>query len=165
MTFWRWLFFLIKVGAVALAAAWVAERPGHVSFVWLGYRVDTSIGVLLAILLLLLLVFMILHWLWRLLWRGEPVTRAGEDWTLEEHTIGPLPWTKEGPPVLITAGNRGEMLDASFDRFGRLGDGIITTYLHAEECTIVREHAEAGHPRFLDDGSQECWCTYAFTVV
>jgi len=31
----------------------------------------------------------------------------------------------------------------SFDRFGRLGDGIITTYLHAEECRIVREKGEA----------------------
>jgi len=59
---------------------------------------------------------------WRMLWRGEPVT-----------------W--QGPPVLITAGNRGELLDAQFDRFARLGDGIITTYLYAEECRRVRERA------------------------
>jgi alkanesulfonate monooxygenase SsuD/methylene tetrahydromethanopterin reductase-like flavin-dependent oxidoreductase (luciferase family) len=79
---------------------------------------------------------------WRLLWRGEPLTRAGEDWTLEEHTIGPLPWTEAGPPVLITAGNRAEMIPAQFDRFARLGDGIITTYLDAEDCRVVRERAE-----------------------
>ena len=47
-----------------------------------------------------------------------------------------------GPPVLITAGNRGELLPAQFDRFARLGDGIITTYVHAEECRSVRERAE-----------------------
>jgi Uncharacterized membrane-bound protein len=70
VTFWRWLFFLIKVGVVAVLAVWVAEHPGHVSFVWLGYRVDTRIGVLLAILLVLLLLFMLLHGLWRLVWRG-----------------------------------------------------------------------------------------------
>jgi HemY protein len=70
VTFWRWLFFLIKVGVVAVLAVWVAQHPGHVSFVWLGYRVDTRIGVLLAILLLLLLLFMLLHGLWRLVWRG-----------------------------------------------------------------------------------------------
>ena len=80
---------------------------------------------------------------WRMLWRGEPVTYRDGDVELTDHTIGPLPWTKEGPPVLITAGNRGEMLEASFDRFGRLGDGIITTYIHAEECRIVREKGEA----------------------
>jgi alkanesulfonate monooxygenase SsuD/methylene tetrahydromethanopterin reductase-like flavin-dependent oxidoreductase (luciferase family) len=71
--------------------------------------------------------------LWRMLWRGEPVTHRGEDVELVEHTIGPLPWNPTGPPVLITAANRGEMLPAQFDRFARLGDGIITTYVDAAE--------------------------------
>jgi alkanesulfonate monooxygenase SsuD/methylene tetrahydromethanopterin reductase-like flavin-dependent oxidoreductase (luciferase family) len=89
---------------------------------------------------------------WRALWRGEPLTRVGDDFTLTEHTIGPLPWTDVGPPVLITAGNRGEMLPAQFDRFARLGDGIITTYVDAEECRLVRARAEEalarhGRPR------------------
>ena len=90
--------------------------------------------------------------LWRALWRGEPLTRAGEDWALDEHTIGPLPWTAAGPPVLITAGNRAEMIPAQFERFARLGDGIITTYLDAEDCRVVRQRAEEalarhGRPR------------------
>jgi alkanesulfonate monooxygenase SsuD/methylene tetrahydromethanopterin reductase-like flavin-dependent oxidoreductase (luciferase family) len=90
--------------------------------------------------------------LWRTLWRGEPVSRHGDDYVLTEHTIGPLPWTEAGPPVLITAGNRGELLPAQFDRFARLGDGIITTYVHAEECRLIRERAEEaldrrGRPR------------------
>ena len=80
--------------------------------------------------------------LWRMLWRGEPVTYRGEDVDLTDHTIGPLPWNDGGPPVLITAGNRGELLPAQFERFARLGDGIITTYLDAEECRLVRERAE-----------------------
>jgi alkanesulfonate monooxygenase SsuD/methylene tetrahydromethanopterin reductase-like flavin-dependent oxidoreductase (luciferase family) len=53
-----------------------------------------------------------------------------------------LPWNPAGPPVLITAGNRGELLPVQFERFARLGDGIITTYLFAEECRLVRERAE-----------------------
>ena len=69
MTFWRWLWFLIKVGVVAVAALWIADRPGQVSFVWLGYRVETSIGVLLAALAVLLAVVVLLHRLWRLVWR------------------------------------------------------------------------------------------------
>ena len=79
---------------------------------------------------------------WRMFWHGEPLTYKGSDYELVEHTIGPLPWHPQGPPVLITAGNRGELLPAQFDRFARLGDGIITTYLHAEECRTVRERAE-----------------------
>jgi alkanesulfonate monooxygenase SsuD/methylene tetrahydromethanopterin reductase-like flavin-dependent oxidoreductase (luciferase family) len=90
--------------------------------------------------------------IWRMLWRGDPVTHHDGDIVLTDHTIGPLPWNEAGPPVWITAGNRGEMLPALFDRFGRLGDGIITTYLHAEECTRVRELGEealAKHGRAL----------------
>src|SRR5262244_3712477 len=53
--------------------------------------------------------------LWRMLWRGEPVTYKNGDVELSDHTIGPLPWNPAGPPVLITAANRGEMLAAQFD--------------------------------------------------
>ena len=70
------------------------------------------------------------------------LSRRNGDVELTDHTLGPLPWNPAGPPVLITAANRGEMLDAQFDRFGRLGDGIITTYVYAEECRLVRERAE-----------------------
>ena len=89
---------------------------------------------------------------WRTLWHGEPVSQRGEDYELAEHTIGPLPWTEAGPPVLITAGNRGKLLPAQLDRFARLGDGIITTYVHAEECRTIRARAEEalarrGRPR------------------
>src|SRR5206468_12785298 len=60
--------------------------------------------------------------IWRMLWRGEPVTYRGDDAQLTGHTIGPLPWNPPGPPVLITAANRGEMLPAQFERFARLGE-------------------------------------------
>jgi HemY protein len=70
MTFWRWLFYLVQVGVVAALALWVAARPGHVSFVWLGHRVDTSMGVLLAALLLVIGAAILLHRIWRLVWRG-----------------------------------------------------------------------------------------------
>ncbi|PYN79900.1 MAG: hypothetical protein DMD96_16460 [Candidatus Rokuibacteriota bacterium] len=80
--------------------------------------------------------------IWRMLWQGEPVNHHDGDVELTDHTVGPLPWNREGPPVLITAANRGEMLATQFDRLGRLGDGIITTYVHAEECRLVRERGE-----------------------
>ena len=78
---------------------------------------------------------------WRMLWRGDPVDYQGHTIDLVDHTIGPLPWRAEGPPVLITAGNRAEMIPAQFDRFARLGDGIITTYLDDADCRVLRERA------------------------
>jgi alkanesulfonate monooxygenase SsuD/methylene tetrahydromethanopterin reductase-like flavin-dependent oxidoreductase (luciferase family) len=85
--------------------------------------------------------------IWRLLWRGEPVTYRGHGVELVEHTLGPLPWNAAGPPVLITAGNRGEFLPAQFERFARLGDGIITTYVDADECRRLRALAEGALDR------------------
>ena len=90
--------------------------------------------------------------LWRALWSGEPVTLEGAGFVLSEHTIGPLPWNPEGPPIWITAGNRGEIYPAQLERFGRLGDGIITTYISPEECVDLRRRATAaleahGRPR------------------
>jgi alkanesulfonate monooxygenase SsuD/methylene tetrahydromethanopterin reductase-like flavin-dependent oxidoreductase (luciferase family) len=78
---------------------------------------------------------------WRQLWSGEPVSREGHGFRLTEHTVGPLPWNVEGPPLLITAGNRGELFPAQLDRFGRLGDGIMSTYIEPEECVTLRERA------------------------
>jgi alkanesulfonate monooxygenase SsuD/methylene tetrahydromethanopterin reductase-like flavin-dependent oxidoreductase (luciferase family) len=89
---------------------------------------------------------------WRKLWGGEPVTFEGHGFKLTNHTIGPLPWSEAGPPILMTAGNRGEMIPAQLDRFGRLGDGIITTYLTDDDCRRLRElgnEALARHGRSL----------------
>ena len=91
---------------------------------------------------------------WRMLWRGEPVTYRGDDFELTDHTIGPLPWHEAGPPILITAGNRGEIIPAQLARFARLGDGIITTYLTDDDCRSLRvrcAEALAQHGRSLPD--------------
>jgi alkanesulfonate monooxygenase SsuD/methylene tetrahydromethanopterin reductase-like flavin-dependent oxidoreductase (luciferase family) len=76
---------------------------------------------------------------WRKLWSGEPVSFAGSDFKLSDHTIGPLPWREKGPPVLITAGNRGEIIPAQIDRVGRLGDGVITTYVNEDDIAKLRD--------------------------
>ena len=75
---------------------------------------------------------------WRKLWSGEPVDHIGDAFKLTAHTIGPLPWNETGPPILITAGNRGEFIAAQIDRVGRLGDGVITTYLTDDDCRRLR---------------------------
>jgi alkanesulfonate monooxygenase SsuD/methylene tetrahydromethanopterin reductase-like flavin-dependent oxidoreductase (luciferase family) len=85
--------------------------------------------------------------LWRALWTGEPLTLDGPGFALSDHTIGPLSWRAEGPPVFITAGNRGEVYPAQLERFGRLGDGIMTTYVSPEQCIGLREQAAAALER------------------
>lgn len=91
---------------------------------------------------------------WKKLWTGQPVNHQGHDLALVDHTVGPLPWRAEGPPILITAGNRGELLPAQLERLGRLGDGIITTYVHVEEIPVIRDRcleAMARHGRSVGE--------------
>jgi probable F420-dependent oxidoreductase len=53
----------------------------------------------------------------RELWSGKPVTWNGR-WTVEDATLGPVPYRKGGPPIWI-----GGMVRASLERVGRLYDG------------------------------------------
>jgi alkanesulfonate monooxygenase SsuD/methylene tetrahydromethanopterin reductase-like flavin-dependent oxidoreductase (luciferase family) len=62
--------------------------------------------------------------------------------------------------VLITAGNRGELIPAQFERFGRLGDGIITTYVHVEEIPLIRERGAEALDRHGRGRSDFPLCVY-----
>ena len=89
---------------------------------------------------------------WRMLWSGKPVTYEGNGYKLTAHTIGPLPWNEEGPPLLVTAGNRGEFIPAQIERVGKFGDGVITTYVTEDDIRKLREvcaeaMAKHGRPR------------------
>lgn len=43
----RIVLFLLALAAIALGFAWLADRPGEVAIVWMGYRVETSLLVAL----------------------------------------------------------------------------------------------------------------------
>lgn len=76
---------------------------------------------------------------WRMLWSGKPVSYEGRGFKLTEHTIGPLPWNEAGPPLLVTAGNRGEIIPAQIERVGKFGDGVVTTYVTEDDIRKLRE--------------------------
>ncbi|MBV8939269.1 MAG: hypothetical protein JO089_05465 [Alphaproteobacteria bacterium] len=46
----RLLLYVVVFGAISALAAWLADYPGHVTFTWEGWRVDTSIAMLLLAL-------------------------------------------------------------------------------------------------------------------
>ena len=100
---------------------------------------------------------------WRKLWSGDPVTYQGRDFRLTEHTIGPLPYRDAGPPVLITAGNRGELIPAQIDRVGRLGDGVITTYVTEHDCVRIKQACTEAFARH--DRARERFPLCVYTTV
>lgn len=50
----RIVIFLLLVTALALAGAWIADRPGEIVMTWQGWRISTSVMVALVVLLALL---------------------------------------------------------------------------------------------------------------
>ncbi len=57
----RALLFAVKVGLIAAAAVWVAQRPGTVEVDWLGYQVTAHVGLALFALLVGALFLLFLH--------------------------------------------------------------------------------------------------------
>jgi len=66
----RIALFCLKVGVVVAFAYWLAERPGDVSVEWLGYRVDTTVGILLLAVAVVAGLAALVYRFWRFLYRS-----------------------------------------------------------------------------------------------
>lgn len=73
----RTLWFALKVAVLIALAYWLAERPGEVSVTWLGYRIDTSVGILLLALAVLIAVASVTYYIWRSLRRAPKAMGQG----------------------------------------------------------------------------------------
>ncbi|HSQ13250.1 MAG TPA: LLM class flavin-dependent oxidoreductase [Candidatus Deferrimicrobium sp.] len=71
--------------------------------------------------------------LMRRLWTEESVTFAGKYFSVEDATIMPRPWQKNGPPIWISGRS-----EAALRRTGRLGDGwLVSSVSPAEVATGI----------------------------
>ncbi len=66
---WRALFYFLKLAILVGVAFWLAERPGELSLTWHGYRIETSVGVLLLAVYLAVLIGASFYYIWRQLRR------------------------------------------------------------------------------------------------
>ena len=66
----RIFWYLIKLAAIIVVAIWLAGRPGEVSLEWLGYRIDTSVGVILLTAFLFGVLAALVYRFWGLLLRS-----------------------------------------------------------------------------------------------
>jgi HemY protein len=82
----RAVFLLLLLAAFMLAAAWFADRPGQVAIEWEGWKLSTSVPVLLAAIALFAAVVALLYRFWRAIvgaprafgrWRRERRRRKG----------------------------------------------------------------------------------------
>src|SRR5579862_1352118 len=66
----RVVSFLIVIGLLSLAVAWIADRPGDVLITWQGLRIETSVLVLGAAILVAVAALLSLWSLFRAAWRS-----------------------------------------------------------------------------------------------
>jgi HemY protein len=66
----RVALFLVVVGLIALAASWLADRPGEVAVTWLNWRIETSLMVLMAAILAVVAAIIVVWSMLRGLWRS-----------------------------------------------------------------------------------------------
>lgn len=69
----RALIYFVEVAVVVAIAVWIADRPGTVSVDWQGWRIETSVGVLVLAVFALVVVAAGLYALWRWLLRRPDV--------------------------------------------------------------------------------------------
>jgi probable F420-dependent oxidoreductase len=86
----------------------------------------------------------------RKLWSEENVTFAGKYFSVDDVTIMPRPWQKNGPPIWI--GGRSE---AALRRTGRLGDGWLVSSVSPAEVAAgirsIRRYAAEAKREVPDD--------------
>lgn len=80
----RVVIFLAAVAVVALGAAWFADRPGDVVITWLGYRIETSVMVLVAAVIAIVVLAVLLWTLLRALFRSP---RAVADYVRSRRAV------------------------------------------------------------------------------
>lgn len=61
----RFLFLFAILVVIAGLAAWFSEKPGSVTLEWQGWRIDTSVGVLVLLVALVFAAGAILYQIWR----------------------------------------------------------------------------------------------------
>ncbi|HEX2216395.1 MAG TPA: heme biosynthesis HemY N-terminal domain-containing protein [Xanthobacteraceae bacterium] len=66
----RVILFLALIAAIALGAAWLAERPGDVAVTWMGWQIETSVMVAVAAVAAAVVLIMMTWSLLRLLLRS-----------------------------------------------------------------------------------------------
>ena len=132
-----WLF--VRIALVVAAAVWVARHPGTVGVDWLGWRVETSVGVALLAGLVIVAVVALAYASWRSLRRSpRSFLRARED---RRRAAGYRALT-EGL-VAVAAGNPAEARRHARKADGLLDEPPLTLLLSAQAAQLAGDNAAA----------------------
>ncbi|MBW7851833.1 MAG: heme biosynthesis protein HemY [Rhodospirillales bacterium] len=128
----RLLIYLVTLAILIAAAVWLADRPGAVAVDWLGWRIETSVPVLLIGLFLVVVLFSAVIRFWRLV-VGLP-GRLAERRREKRRRQGYLALT-DGLAA-VAAGDAGRARKNARRADGLLNDPPLTLLLSAQAAQL-----------------------------
>ena len=136
----RAIWFLILIALVSSIAVLVTDNPGAVSLNWLGYKVDTSMGVLLSVILIVSICLTVVYRIWFFI-RNAPnrLSKAHLDW---RRNRGYKALTQG--MVAVAAGDAQEARRQARKAENFLADPPLTMLLSAQAAQLSGDEEAAG---------------------
>jgi len=128
----RALWFLAIVGTIIFALAWLTDNPGQVILDWRGYRIDTSVSVLIAVATAIAVVAALTYRIW-LFFKRAPRQLTGA-WRNRRRTQGYQALTQG--MVAVAAGDPDEARRQSKRAEVLLNEPPLTMLLSAQTAQL-----------------------------
>ncbi|MSO85807.1 MAG: heme biosynthesis protein HemY [Rhodospirillales bacterium] len=145
----RWLLYFVAAAALVAAAVWLADNTGTVTLSWRGWRVDTSVAVVIAAGAIVLVAAGILHRLWLLIAHAPGDLR--QSWRRRRRERGYEALTRG--MVAIAAGDADEARRQSRRAEGLLDQPPLTLLLAAQAAQLSGDEQAAA--RFFSTMSEK----------
>ena len=140
----RALWFLFLLATLSLGAALMADNPGQLSIEWLGYKIETSVGVLFTLLFILSLFLASTIRIWSFfLVAPKRINRVRHDW---RRNRGYKALTQG--MVAVAAGDAVEARRLSKKAEALLAEPPLTMLLSAQAAQLSGDEKAAG--KFFD---------------
>lgn len=136
---WRALFYFVKLAVLIFVAFWLAERPGEIELTWQGYRIETSVGILLLAVYLVVLMAASFYYIWRLLRRVPGI--AGDSILVSRKRRGYKALTQG--MVAVAAGDADEARRMAKRAEVLLDEPPLTMLLQAQAAQLGGDDAAA----------------------
>lgn len=135
----RFLIYVVEVAIVVAVAVWLADRPGMVSLDWQGWRIETSVGVLLLSAFLLAVAAAAVFAMWRWLRRRPRVWSMRRRLSRQEAGLRAL---SDGL-VAIASGDADNARKHTRRAGSLLDHAPVTLLLEAQTAQIAGDEAAA----------------------
>lgn len=135
----RVLRYLIVLGALIAAAVWLADHPGAVTLTWQGYRIDTSVAVLVVAVAAVAATAALFYRLWVLVRRAP--SDLFESWRLKRRQKGYQALTHG--MVAVAAGDAEEARRQVKRADGLLDEPPLTMLLKAQAAQLAGDEQAA----------------------